>query len=103
RDITQLFIRGQGTVNAQSPIVLVDGIERDLTYIDPNEVESVTILKDASSTAIFGVRGANGVILVTTKRGTSEVPEVNLIAELGAQDFPRFISPVNSYDFASLR
>lgn len=103
RDITQLFIRGQGTVNAQSPIVLVDGIERDLTYIDPNEVESVTILKDASSTAIFGVRGANGVILVTTKRGTSEVPEINLTTEFGAQDFPRFISPVNSYDFATLK
>lgn len=103
RDITQLFIRGQGTVNAQSPIVLVDGIERDLTYIDPNEVESVTILKDASSTAIFGVRGANGVILVTTKRGTSETPEINLTAEFGAQDFPRFIAPVSGYDFATLK
>lgn len=103
RDITQLFIRGQGTVNAQSPIVLVDGIERDLTYIDPNEVESVTILKDASSTAIFGVRGANGVILVTTKRGTSEVPEINFTTEIGAQDFPRFITPVDAYDYATLR
>jgi len=103
RDITQLFIRGQGTINAQSPIILVDGIERDLTYIDPNEVESITILKDASSTAIFGVRGANGVILVTTKRGTSEVPEINFVAEAGAQDFPRFITPVNAYDFATLR
>ncbi|MET6996508.1 SusC/RagA family TonB-linked outer membrane protein [Chitinophaga defluvii] len=103
RDITQLFIRGQGTINAQSPIILVDGIERDLTYIDPNEVESITILKDASSTAIFGVRGANGVILVTTKRGTSEEPEINFVAEAGAQDFPRFITPVNAYDFASLR
>ncbi len=103
RDITQLFIRGQGTVNAQSPIVLVDGIERDLTYIDPNEVESVTILKDASSTAIFGVRGANGVILVTTKRGTSETPEINFTTEVGAQDFPRFITPVNAYDYAMLR
>jgi TonB-linked SusC/RagA family outer membrane protein len=103
RDITQLFIRGRGTVNAQSPIILVDGVERDLTYIDPNEVESVTILKDASSTAIFGVRGANGVILVTTKRGTSEKPEISFSVEAGAQDFVRFIKPVNSYEFASLR
>lgn len=103
RDITQLFIRGQGTVNAQSPIVLVDGVERDLTYIDPNEVESVTILKDASSTAIFGVRGANGVILVTTKRGTSEIPQINFTTEIGAQDFPRFITPVDAFDYASLR
>lgn len=103
RDATNLFIRGQGTVNSQSPIVLVDGVERDLTYIDPNEIESVTILKDASSTAIFGVRGANGVILVTTKRGTSEKPEINFTAEAGMQDFPRFITPVNSYEFATLR
>ncbi len=103
RDETLLFIRGQGTVNAQSPIILVDGVERGLTYIDPNEVESVTILKDASSTAIFGVRGANGVILVTTRRGTSEIPEINFTAEGSAQDFTREMIPVNSYDYARLR
>lgn len=102
RDLTQLFIRGQGTINDQSPIVLVDGVERELTYIDPNEVESVTILKDASSTALFGVRGANGVILVTTRRGTSEKPAISFIAESGGQDFPRFIQPVNSYEFATI-
>lgn len=102
RDLTQLFIRGQGTINSQSPLILVDGVERELTYINPNEVESVTILKDASSTALFGVRGANGVILVTTRRGVSEVPEINFTAEAGAQDFTRFIQPVNSYQYASL-
>ncbi|WP_411275543.1 SusC/RagA family TonB-linked outer membrane protein [Daejeonella sp.] len=103
RDLTQIFIRGQGTVNAQSPIILVDGEERDLTYIDPNEVESVTILKDASSTAIFGVRGANGVILVTTKRGESEIPEINVTTETAAQGFTRLADPVNAFDFATLR
>jgi TonB-linked SusC/RagA family outer membrane protein len=103
RDLTQIFIRGQGTVNAQSPIILVDGVERELTYIDPNEVESVSILKDASSTAIFGVRGANGVILVTTKRGTSEVPEINFTAESGGQDFTRKVQPVNSFQYATLK
>ncbi|WP_159020652.1 SusC/RagA family TonB-linked outer membrane protein [Algibacter sp. L3A6] len=103
RDLTQLFIRGQGTINARSPIILVDGVERELTYMDPNEVESVTILKDASSTAIFGVRGANGVILVTTKRGTSEVPEVNVSMESGVQTFTRLPQPVNAYEFATLR
>lgn len=103
RDVTQLFIRGQGTINSQSPIVLVDGVERELTFIDPNEVESVTILKDASSTAIFGVCGANGVILVTTRRGTSEIPQISFTAEGGLQDFTRYINPVNSYEFATLR
>ncbi len=103
RDITNLFIRGQGTVNGQAPIILVDGIERDLVSIDPNEVESVTILKDASSTAMFGVRGANGVILVTTRRGVSDVPEINLSMEAAAQDFTRIMTPVNSAEFATLR
>ncbi len=103
RDVSQLFIRGMGTVNAQSPIVLVDGVERDLAYVDPNEVQSVTILKDASSTALFGVRGANGVILVTTRRGTSETPEINFSSETAAQDFTRYITPVNSFEFATLR
>ncbi len=103
RDVTSLFIRGRATINSTSPMVLIDGIERDLTYIDPNEVESVTILKDASSTALFGVRGANGVILVTTRRGTSEVPQINFSFEGAAQDFPDFFNMVNSYDYASLR
>lgn len=103
RDITQMVIRGLGTINSQSPIVLVDGIERDLTYIDPNEVETVTILKDASSTAIFGIRGANGVILVTTKRGVSEKPQISVTAEVGFQDFPRFPSLPDSYDIALIK
>jgi len=103
RDVTQMVIRGLGTVNSQSPIVLVDGIERDLTYIDPNEVETVTILKDASSTAIFGIRGANGVILVTTKRGVSEKPQISVTAEAGFQDFPRFPSLLDSYDIALIK
>ncbi len=103
KDVTQLFIRGQGTVNTQSPIVLVDGIERDLKSISPNEIESVTILKDASSTAVFGVRGANGVILITTRRGKTETPEVSYSFQMGTQDFPRLIKPVNAYTFASLK
>lgn len=102
RDMTQLALRGLGTINGQSPIILVDGIERSLTYIDPNEVESVTILKDASATAVYGVRGANGVILVTTRRGTSDTPEIGFTAELSLQDFPRFVKPVNSYQHAIL-
>ncbi|WP_352422858.1 TonB-dependent receptor [Proteiniphilum sp.] len=102
RDATQLVLRGLGTVNGQTPIILVDGIERDLTYVDPNEVESITILKDASATAVYGVRGANGVILVTTRRGTSSTPEIGFTAEVSVQDFPRFVKPVNSYGHAIL-
>jgi TonB-linked SusC/RagA family outer membrane protein len=103
RDATQLFIRGQGTTNGQAPLVLVDGVERELTYIDPNEVASVTVLKDASSTAIFGIRGANGVILVTTRRGVSETPQINFSTEVGLTDFTRIARNVDAYGYATLR
>lgn len=103
RDHTALFLRGMGTLNATAPIILVDGVEREMTYIDPNEVESVSILKDASSTALFGVRGANGVILVTTKRGKSGQPAIGFIYEHGAQGFTRTPSIIDSYDWARLR
>ncbi|MDR1172162.1 MAG: TonB-dependent receptor [Bacteroidales bacterium] len=66
---TNLYIRGQNTWNNSGPLVLVDGVERPLMSVDPNEVESVSVLKDASATAVYGVKGANGVLLITTKRG----------------------------------
>ena len=103
RDLTRLYLRGLGTLNGQNPIILVDGVERDLGYIDPNEVENITILKDASSTALFGVRGANGVILVTTKRGSSEKPAISLTAEYGQQDFTRIPEVLSSYDWVLLK
>lgn len=65
----QIIIRGRSTWNNTSPLILVDGIERPMNSVDIGSVESVTVLKDASATAVFGVRGANGVILITTKRG----------------------------------
>ncbi len=102
-DVTSLYLRGQGTLNGQSPLILVDGVPRELTYIDPNEVESVSILKDASATAVFGVRGANGVILVTTKRGTDETPQISLSVEQGFQDFTRMPKSVHSWEYAELR
>ncbi len=70
-DRSELFIRGKSTYGNQSPIVIVDGIERDMSYLAPDEIETISILKDASSTAPYGIRGANGVIVVTTKRGQS--------------------------------
>ena len=64
-----MLVHGKATWADSSPLIQVDGVERDFNEIDPNEVESITVLKDAPATAVFGVRGANGVILVTTKRG----------------------------------
>src|SRR5699024_7013870 len=65
----QILIRGRSTPNNASPLILVDGVERSMNNIDIQSVESVSVLKDASATAVFGVKGANGVILITTKRG----------------------------------
>lgn len=71
-----IYIRGKSTWQNTDPLVLVDGIERDMNDVDFNEIESISVLKDASATAVYGVRGGNGVILLTTKRGTSERPTV---------------------------
>ena len=68
-DQSELFIRGKATYGNQSAIVIVDGIERDMSYLAPDEIETFTILKDASATAAYGIRGANGVIMITTKQG----------------------------------
>ena len=103
RDASLLYLRGQGTINGQSPLVLVDGVERDLSYIDPNEVESISILKDASSTAVFGVRGANGVILVTTKRGVEGKTDISISAEYGLQKFTREPDVIDASDWALLK
>jgi TonB-linked SusC/RagA family outer membrane protein len=97
-----LYIRGRSTVNDQRPLLMVDGVERAIDALDPNEIESVSILKDATATAVYGVRGANGVILVTTRRGSSETPEISLSFEKGLTNFTRFPNAVGAYDFASL-
>lgn len=102
REGIDLYLRGVRTLNGQSPLILVDGVPRELTYIDPNEVESITILKDASSTAVFGVKGANGVVLVTTKRGDNEKPQISLSAESGFQQFNRIPQPVGALDYVTL-
>ena len=86
-DNAALFIRGVGSLNTSlsQPLILVDGVERPFSQIDPNEVDDITVLKDASATAVFGVRGANGVILVTTKRGMKEKPRLSFSTSIGFQ------------------
>lgn len=69
KDAADIWIRGISTPNTSSPLVLVDGVERSFNDIDPEDIESLTTLKDASATAVYGVRGANGVILIKTKPG----------------------------------
>ena len=78
-----LLIRGLSSWNGSSPLVMVDGIEREMSELSPNEIESISVLKDASATAVYGAKGANGVILVTTKTGRKGAPTFHVNAEYG--------------------
>ncbi len=98
----ELLIRGSGTWANRKPLILVDGIPRDLNIINSAEIESFTILKDASATAVYGVRGANGVILVNTKKGKMGKPKIMLRTEFANLQGMRFPQYINGYEFASL-
>lgn len=102
KDAAAIYIRGCGSLNDNlaSPLVLVDGVERDFTQLDPNEIESISVLKDASSTAVFGVRGANGVILVTTRRGSSGKPQISVSTSAGLQQPISLVEQTGSYEYA---
>lgn len=106
RDNANIYIRGVSTFGAtMEPLFVVDGIVRsfrDFSQLDANEVESVSILKDASSAAIFGVRGANGVVLVTTKRGKSGKMVASYSFNYGFQKVTRFNNNLGSYEYATL-
>ena len=101
-DYAKIYIRGVGSLSesASTPLILVDGVERPLNTVDPNEIESLSILKDAASTAVFGVRGANGVIIVTTKRGDAGKPKISVSSITGVQMPMSYIKQSSGYDFA---
>lgn len=104
-DESMLRIRGVGTFTGEAnPLIMVDGIERtSFNDIDPNEIESLSILKDASATAIYGVRGANGVVLITTKQGQKGAkPEFSYSGSVAFQKPTTLPSYLGSYDYASL-
>lgn len=105
-DQSNIRIRGIGTLNAgdeSAPLILVDGVPRNFNELDPNEIASISILKDASATAVFGVRGANGVILVTTKTGISGKPQISYTSNFGFQSPTQLPEMLSSYEYAKLR
>lgn len=102
-DNASFWVRGIATLGAnKSPLILVDGVERDMSNIQIEEVESISILKDASATAVYGVRAANGVVLVTTRRGVAQKPVVTLKLESGVSDLPNMPKFVDGADYARL-
>jgi len=83
REDATIMIRGKGTWASTDPLILVDGVERAFSDIDANEIESISVLKDAAATAVYGVKGGNGVIIITTKRGITQHPAVDFTANFG--------------------
>ena len=100
-DGATIFVRGQGTWADSAPLIQVDGVERSMGDIDPEDIESITVLKDASATAVFGVRGANGVVLITTKRGKEGKAKIDINTSFSALTPTRIVEQANSYEYAT--
>lgn len=99
----QIVIRGASSWNNSAPLILVDGIERPMSGIDVNSVESISVLKDASATAVYGVKGANGVILITTKRGKEGKATINAGGSMALKMPSKLPNKLDSYDAFQLR
>lgn len=102
--LSNYYIRGIGTFGSgKSPLFVVDNVERDITQLDPEEIATITVLKDAASTVAYGMNSANGVINVTTKRGFSGKPEVGLKINYGVQSPSRLPQYLNSQEYVKFR
>lgn len=99
-DAATVFVRGQATWEDSAPLIQVDGVERSMSDIDPNEIESITVLKDASATAVFGVRGANGVVLITTKRGKEGKARISGSTSFSLLMPTKMVEQASSYEYA---
>lgn len=110
QNASSIHIRGIATLNGSDPLIVIDGVQQPaeqpyvvLNTMDANEIESISILKDASATAVYGMRGANGVIIVTTKRGSVNKPQFTFTANSGFTKATSLLQTINSAQFASLR
>ena len=102
-DSGNIRIRGTGTFNTASPYILIDGVESEtMSAVDPNDIASISVLKDAASAAIYGSKAANGVILITTKRGTSGKPKISYNGYVSFQNTTEMIDRLSSYEYASM-
>lgn len=101
-DVASINIRGLSSLNSNSPLVLVDGIPRSINSLNPNDIATISVLKDAAAAAIYGMRAANGVVLVTTKRGGTSKPQLSINSYTGIQVPTRMPNFLGSYDYATL-
>lgn len=110
RNAASIFIRGVSTYGSQNPLVVIDGVQQpaqnpfdQLNNLDANDIASITVLKDASATAVYGIRGANGVIVVTTKRGDVGAPKLSLSVNYGYTHAAELLKTVNAYEYGLMR
>lgn len=96
-DNASILVRGQGTLNNSSPLVIIDGVESNINTVAPQDVESMTVLKDAASASIYGSRAANGVILITTKKGKSGKVNIDYTGYASLESIGRTLEPVSNY------
>lgn len=103
-DDPTIFVRGIASLDEDraAPLMIVDGVERSFSQLDPDEIESISVLKDASATAVYGVRGANGVIIVTTKRGKEGPAKISANISSGFQAPTRLLNFTDSYTYAQM-
>ncbi len=96
-DDATILVRGQGTLNNSSPLVIIDGVEAPINSVNPQDVESISVLKDASSSAIYGSRAANGVILITTKQGQKGTLKLEYNGYVSFESIRKTLTPVSDY------
>lgn len=102
-DSGNIRVRGTGTLNSASPYILIDGVESEaMGDLDPNDIASISVLKDAASAAIYGSKAANGVILITTKRGSTGKPKISYSGYISFQNTTETIDRLSSYEYASM-
>lgn len=104
-DAAALYVRGRGTWNSAEPLYVIDGVERNSAIfqtMDPSEIETFTVLKDAAATAVYGTKGANGVVLINTKRGREGAPSVTVSSSVTLQQFTRYPKFLDSYESLKL-
>lgn len=110
RNSADIFVRGVSTYGSSTPLIIIDGVEQaseqafaEFNAMDPNEIQGISILKDAASTAVYGVRGANGVIIVTTRRGNEGKPTINFSANYGLTQAATLQEGTTAYEYALFR
>jgi TonB-linked SusC/RagA family outer membrane protein len=101
-EAASLLVRGKRTFRTNAPVILVDGFERSMDFLDPNEIESITLLKDAAATAQYGLRGGNGIVLVTTRRGQEGGIKISFNARAGVKAPTTTPKLLNAWQYATL-